>query len=328
MKKTYLIIASIVFITTVVMTETYSKEKEQRISLSSATSTGMYYVIGAGLAELANKYGGLNIQNQGSGGSAANFNLLTKGTTDMGLVGFDAFYEMAIEKKRDVSALRLVMFGTTSSRQFIVRKASGLRQMKDVLGKRVTVGGPGSGTALDTEELLQIGWGITKQNTTIKYLSYEEAIDGVRDRAIDAGLVNFAVPAGMVIDIASSMPIWILDWDKEGRDKIIATEKYKMWYPNIIPANTYQGVDKDITVLICPPSLILCRSALSEDVIYRFVKAVWEHNPDLVAVHPVGREVIFETTRDLWKGESGKVIGKYVDLHPGTKKYMKEREKR
>jgi len=324
MKRAYVLIVLVAFTVTVMVSGIYA-QPEERISLSTGTSTGMYYVVGAALAEVANKYEGLSVENQGSGGSVENFNLLTVEKVDMGLVGFDAFSHMTVEKKTDVSMLRLAMFGTTSARQFVVREDSGLRTVKDLKGKRITVGGPGSGTALMTEELLKIGWNITEENTHIKYLSYSAALDALRDGTIDAALVNFAVPAGLVIDIASSIPIWVLSWDKEGRDKIVATEKYRFWYPKIIPANTYKGVDKDVTILICPPSVILCRSDLSEDVVYRFVKAVWEHNEDLVAVHPVGKEITFETTLNLWMRPPGKAVKSYVDFHLGTKKYIRER---
>jgi len=105
----------------------------------------------------------------------------------------------------------------------------------------------------------------------------------------------------------------------------VVTEKYRFWYPRIIPANTYKGLDKDVTVLSSPPCLILCRSDLSEDAVYRFVKAVWEHNEDLVAIHPAGREITLENTLKLWKTKQGKVTDEYIDFHPGVKKYLREK---
>jgi len=324
MKRAYVLIVLVAFTVTVMVSGIYA-QPEERISLSTGTTSGMYYIVGTGLGEIAKKYEGLDVEVQTSAGSSENFNLLTRKEIDMGLVGCDAFFSLVFEKKRDISMMSLVMYGFSSPRQFVVRKDSGLRTVKDLKGKRISVGGPGSGCALITKDVLEIGWDITDKNTDMKYFTYGEAISAIRDGVIDAGMVALAVPSACVIDLSTSFPVWILEWDRGKIKKITANPKYQFYFDYTLTAGTYRGLDKDVTVLSSPPCLILCRADLSEDAVYRFVKAVWEHNKNLVAIHPAGREITLENTLKLWKTKQGKVTGEYIDFHPGVKKYLKEK---
>lgn len=58
---------------------------------------------------------------------------------------------------------------------------------------------------------------------------------------------------------------------------------------------------------------------------YKFVKAVWEHNEDLITVHPAGREIILENTLKLRKTKQGEAVGGYIDFHPGVRKHFREK---
>jgi len=326
MKRAYVLIVLVAFTVTVMVSGIYA-QPEECISFSTATTSGVWYIIGAGLGEVAKKYGGLNVEVQTSGGSSENFNLLTQKEIDIGMVGCDAFVKLVLDNKRDVSMLRLIMFGSGSARQVIVWKDSGLKTIKDLVGKKVSIGGPGSGAALMTADMLEVGWGLTEKNYHPAYLSYGEVPSALKDRVIDAGLVALAVPAATVIDLSTSVPIGIIEWDKKGIEKIQAVPKYQFYLPVTIPAGTYRGMDEDVTVLSSPPNFILCRADLSEDVVYRFVKAIWEHNEDVVAVHPAGKEYTIENTIKVLESAQGREALRYVSLHPGTIRYLEERTK-
>ena len=315
----------VVVLTTIIVSSTVYAQKTERISFTTASSTGVWYMLGAGVGEIVSKYGGIDVETQSSQGSVANFNLLSEKQVDVGWVGASAFTKLVVEKGRDVSMMRFMMFGVSSGVQIIARKDSGIKTISDLKGKTVSVGSPGSSGAMVTAKMLEIGFGLTEENYNPVYLSFSEVAEGLRDRVIDAGTMTFAIPAALIIDLSTTVPIQVLEWDKEGREKILDSPNFRLYRSVVVPEGTYNGVDEDVTILTGPPSFTLCRADLSEDIVYNFVKAIWDNNKELLGIHPAAWELTFENTIEIFESPQGEEAFELIDIHPGALRYFEEK---
>lgn len=297
-------------------------QEKEKVIFSTATSTGVYYMLGSGVGEVVSKHTGINVEVQTSQGSIANLNLLTEKQVDMAWVGGSAFVELVVEEKKDISMLRFMGFGPSSGVQLIARKDSGIRNVRDLKGKTVSVGAPGSSGATVQLEILEVGFGLTSENYNPVYLSFNEVIDGLRDKVIDAGIITMAVPASLVIDLSTTIPVQVLEWDNEGIEKIIS--RFPAYREFVVPKGMYNGVDEDMTIIAGPAGITLCQADLSEDIVYKFVKAAFEYSNEIANIHAAGHELTFENTIAILESNQGKAIIENVEIHPGLLKYMEE----
>ena len=121
------------------------------LSLGTGNPGGTFYFIGAGFANLFNKYvPDVRVIAESTAASEENFHYVIRKKMDMGLISIHVI-EPALEKKMDLSGLRLMALGHTSDRHWFVRKDSPIKSISDFRGKRVALGSPGSGTLVSSK---------------------------------------------------------------------------------------------------------------------------------------------------------------------------------
>jgi len=164
---------------------------QQHLAFGIAKPGGTFYTLGAGFANIINKYvPEVQVTGESTAGSTENVNLLSTKQLDLGFAG-SAYYLSAKERGLDLSNLRLISAGYVSSVQWIVREESSIKSIKDFVGKRIAVGSVGSGTLETSKLALEVGYGISFDDIKAVYLGKGEMPNALRDKAIDAG-VSFA----------------------------------------------------------------------------------------------------------------------------------------
>ena len=92
------------------------------------------------------------------------------------------------------------------------------------------------------------------------------------------------------------------------------------YYVNIaIPGGTYRGVEVNTTTFGGITALF-CRQDLSEEVVDKLMKALFEHPKEKAAIHPQARQWNLE---NIFRGAD--YTTKYIPFHPGVVKYLKEK---
>src|SRR2546422_11627996 len=81
-----------------------------------------------------------------------------------------------------------------------------------------------------------------------------------------------------------------------------------------IPANTYKGQEREVATASVM-AMLVARSALSEDLMYRFIKAVFDNLPQLYAAHAAARNLTVQTA----------LAGMPLPLHRGAERFFKEK---
>ncbi len=288
----------------------------QFLSFGTGSPAGTYYFLGAGFAAIINKYvDGVRVTAESTAASTENARLLIRGEMDMGLACMGTLADLK-KQGMDVNKVRLIAVGHTSDAHWIVRKDSPIKSINDFKGRVIGVGPAGSATLnIYSKKHLKTGWGLTFKDFSPKYLSFSEITRGIRDNTIDAGIIAAGAPVAAIMELARDVPIRLLDIEPEALKKLRAA--YSNVVPLTIPAGTYHGIDKD-THTYTLPQMWLCRADLPEDLVYKIVKAVYEHPEEKNAIHPLAK---MYTIENAFRGANGVPVG----YHPGAIKYYKEK---
>jgi TRAP transporter TAXI family solute receptor len=98
-------------------------------------------------------------------------------------------------------------------------------------------------------------------------------------------------------------------------DKIKAfCEKYPFYSPSNIKTGTYKDQDTDFNT-VQYYGIFICSADMDEQLVYDIMKAVFDHQDELVQIHVAFKGIKLETAT--------KSIA--IPLHPGAERFLKER---
>jgi TRAP transporter TAXI family solute receptor len=318
-RKHSLLLAAVMLITCFIFgfTPEGSAASRKYLSLGTGNPAGTFYFIGAGFANLFNKYvPEVRVIAESTAASEENFHYLLRKKMDMGLISIHVI-EPALEKKMDMSAIRLIALGHTSDRHWFVRKDSPIKSISDFRGKRVALGSPGSGTLVSSKMELGAAGKLGLEDFKPAYLSFTESITAIKDGTVDVGVISAGYPVASLLDLTRTVPIRLIPYSAQEMKAIM--DAYPFYVKVIIPAGTYQGIDTD-TLTRGIVTAIFCRQEMSEDLVYQMMKALYDHSKEKDAIHPQARQWNLE---NMYRGAD--YTTKYIPFHPGSVKYLKEK---
>jgi uncharacterized protein len=291
--------------------------KKQYLSLGTGNPGGTLYFIGAGFSNLINKYvPEVRVIAESTAASEENLHYVLRKKMDIGMIAINVI-EPALEKKMDLSGIRLMMLGHTSDRHWIVRKESPIKRVADFKGRRVAVGSPGSGALVASRVELEAIGGLTFNDFKPAYLSFAESVTAIKDDTVDVGCVSAGYPVASLLDLARQVSIRLIPYSEDEMKSLIA--KFPYYVRVIIPAGTYQGLAVD-TMTRGIPTAFICRRDLSEDLVYQVMKAIYDHPKERDAIHPQAKQYNLEL---MFRGAD--YTAQYIPFHPGAVKYLKEK---
>lgn len=287
------------------------------LSLGTGNSGGTFYFIGAGFGSIINKYvPEVRVIAESTAASEENFHYIMRKKMDLGLVSISVV-QTAIEKKWDMSGIRLMGIGHSSDRHWFVRKESPIKTLSDFRGRKVAVGSPGSGTLMTSRRSLAAACGLTFDDIKPVYLSFSESITAIKDGTVDVGTIAAGYPIASLLDLSRQIPIRLISFNEKEVQAVIT--QYPFYVRVVIPAGTYPGVDMD-TVGEGGPTALFCRKELGDDLVYKLMKAIYEHPKEKDAIHPQARQWSLE---NIFRGAD--FTTQHIPFHPGAVKFLQEK---
>jgi len=284
------------------------------IGIGTGGTGGIYYPYGGGVAEIWSKYvPDIQAVAEVTGASVENVKLADKGETVIGEVmgdvadaGFNGLGKFK-GKKHDILSMA-VMYPNLL--QVVTLKNSGITNIEQVKGKRISSGSPGSGTNFMAEAVLK-AVGIPLDSFKDSRLSFTETANALRDGTIDVGFWSVGPGTSSILDLATTHDIVIIPITPEQTQKVLAANDT---YASVdLAGGVYRGVDKPVPT-IGVWNVMICQKSLAEDMVYKLVAALYEHNDYLRKIHP---SAAYTTPENAVKYSP-------IPLHPGTVKYLKE----
>ena len=286
------------------------------INIATGGTAGTYYPIGGAMAEILNKeIPGMSASAQSTGASVANVNMLGDGTIDLATVQNDIAYyaangtEMFVDKK--VDGLEGIASLYPETCQFVTLKASGIKSLSELKGKRVAVGAVGSGVEANVRQILA-AYGISYDDIDAQYLSFAEGASALKDGNVDVAVLTAGYPTASVQDIAAQNSVRLLPVEEEIADALIA--QYPFYTKTVIPAGTYVGFNEPVPS-VAVMAMLVAGPTVNEELGYKVTKAIFSHLDRLQAAHAVGKQI----TRDSVKA------GMSLPMNEGAEKYFNKK---
>lgn len=289
---------------------------ETRLIIGAGPIGGAFYPIAGGIASIINEnVEGVTVNVQVTAGGVENTRLVGQGELDLGLSSAQQCYD-AVNNSGifEGEGLQLNVLGALHSTvcQIVVLADSDIVDAADLKGKKVAIGEAGGGAEQQFKELVTaMGW--TEDDVEMVYLPYDQAMDQLGDGLIDAGCVYSGIPASSVTNLESRKAVRLVNIPQETQEQWMAAINPFLNVFEVVPAGTYNGMDKDITTAVQRIQLS-CSASLSEDLAYQITEAIYE-NLDTLATYHASAETI---TREA----AANTVG--ADQNPGATKYFEE----
>ena len=281
--------------------------------------SGTYYAFGSVIAQHATNNTDVAVTGLVGNGSKSNVEELADGNAELAFCQSDVMayayngtnlFENPIDCFSTVAALYM------EDVQIVTTDPS-IKTVADLAGKNVSVGAAGSGVYFNAVDILSAyGLGdldadgkFTKINAT--YQSFGDSADSLKDGKIDAAFTVAGAPTTAIVDYATTNTLNLVSLTDEELAAI--QEAYPFLIRDDLPSTTYTGMTGDVVCVAIQATLVASKD-LSEDVVYEFVKAMFDNKDALTEGHAKFGFLDPETAS----------AGATVTMHPGAEKYYKE----
>jgi uncharacterized protein len=317
MKKRAFLVVSIVLALTLVLAGTSIAQQKKFFVISTGGTGGTYYPLGGILAQaLSQAVPEVVVTAQAGQASVANCNLIRDKQIESAFVqsnvAFNAYNGVDQFKDKPAKNLRFIASLYPETIQIVARADSGIKTVKDIKGKRLVPGDRGSGTEVDTLNVLGVYGYTYKDFAGVDWLGFSGAAQRLQDKQADVTFTTAGWPTAAIQELAVSTKIMLVPID-EAKIKDL-TKKYPFYSRIVIPKGTYKDQAKDVPTITTMAQWVV-GAEVPEDLVYKLTKALWETGAAKMAqAHAQGKNVTLKTALD----------GMAVPLHPGAEKYYKE----
>ena len=291
----------------------------QNLSVATGGTGGVYYPMGGGLAAVLSKHvQGMQATAEVTGGSVDNLNLIGSGKPYVGFSMVDAALDASkgegkfSGRKVEVRTL-LVLY--PNRMHVVTSDGSPIKSVADLKGKRVSAGSPGSATEVMADRLMEAAGLDPKKDVTRERLGVAESVNALKDRKIDAFFWVGGLPTAAITDLASTPGFKMRLIDHADLASAMNKKYGNLYYADVIPKDVYAGVAAD-NKMVSVANILVTSAGMPEQQAYNIVKAVFEHQKDLIAVHKEYANV---------KIANQKNAATSVPFHPGALKYIREK---
>ena len=290
------------------------------VSVGTGGLTGVYYPTGGNIAKLVNgkkKEYNINMSVESTAGSVYNINAVLSGQLDFGLAQSDRQYQAVKglaewKKKGPQTDLRAICSFHKEVVTLVAASKAKISGVKDIKGKRVNLGNPGSGqrgNALDVLGAAGIDW---QKDIRAESLKPSEAPKMLQDSRIDAFFYTVGHPSGAITEATSGREK-VTFVEISGMDALL--QKYPYYSKATIDVASYPMVTnkKNIPSIGVTATFVTSKNT-PDDVVYAITKELFENLEKFKKLHPAYAQLTKENMLD----------GLSAPIHPGAARYFKE----
>ncbi len=153
--------------------------------------------------------------------------------------------------------------------------------------------------------------GVPYESFEPQFLENTDAANQFKDNVIDGFIITSGLPSPAIQEIATTKGVKIIGFSKEEAEKI--NKQWPFLTAEPIPANSYKDQTEEL-ITMAAKSAIFVSADVSEDVVYKFTKALWENQTEMEQANAKAKHM----------KKDNPLEGITVEPHPGALKYYNE----
>ena len=289
---------------------------QEAVRIGTSSVGSVFYTIAIGMSEIIQKHGNVSTSVQPLGGSTANVigigNKKIEFAIANAFASFSGYYgRYNFKKPLDV---RLVLQGQPSYRAFLARKGANIRTAKDMEGKTVV----GRRRALPEIELVMNAFikvhGLNPKNIkVVATTNTPEVNNAFKAGTIDAAIMPFSRKSPQIEQPIRDGVFEFLYIDQAKRDEMLK-ELPGAFYAGVFEPGVFTDQNKPVYT-VGMNTYLITQSKLSEQTVYRVVKAILEHLDEFATYHRAGRQYNAKAALETFA----------LPFHEGAVRYFKEK---
>ncbi|WP_283135078.1 TAXI family TRAP transporter solute-binding subunit [Rhizohabitans arisaemae] len=286
--------------------------KGGRLSIATGNTTGVYYQLGGGYADLITRnLSGYQVTAEATGASVENIQRVVRGDADIAFTLADAASDAATGKgaftgRQPIRALARIY---TNYTHVIARTDARIRSVADMKGKRVSTGSPNSGTENIALRLLKAAGLNPESDIRKQALSLPETVQGIKDGTLDALFWSGGLPTGGITDLTTSLKDAVVFVPIDDLLPKLVAEYGPVYQAADLKRDVY-GAAQDVPT-VAVPNLLIVSDRMPAKLAGDLTRVLFAHQADLVKVHP--------EAGNISRQEAPKTDP--VDLHDGARQF-------
>ncbi|MFG2059510.1 TAXI family TRAP transporter solute-binding subunit [Micromonospora sp. NPDC048930] len=286
-----------------------------RIFLATGNTTGVYYQLGGGYADVISRHlPGYEARAEPTGASVENINRLASGDMEIAFSLADTAADAVAGRgafdgqSQPVRALARIYSNYT---HVIVRADGKIKTFAQLRGKRVSTGSPKSGTDIIAGRLLTAGGIDPDRDIQRLNLSLPETVKRMRAGSLDAMFFSGGLPTPGIKDLLSSAPGTFRLLPIADLIEPLAASYGTVYTTSSLPKEVYGTPSATPTITVS--NVILVRADMPDQLAYDLTRLLFTYQGELIKVHPEAANF----TRESASGTGP------IPLHPGADRYYR-----
>ena len=290
------------------------------VTLATGTPGAAYHPVGNAICRMFN----LASEHQArpcvavrSGGSVENIRRVESGESTFALSQTDVAHaafrgEGPFAPAGPDPKLRMLIALYPEAFTVIARASGGIRDFRDLRGKRLGIGKSGAGYTFTRDVVLgAYGWTISDFEDVLELDPAEQEQALCRNK-VDAVFFAAGHPNGLTQGVTAGCHARLVRVAGKPIERLLASHPY--YVASVIPGGMYAGNSDDVPT-IATQAVLVSSSDVSDELAYAVVKAVFENFADFRRLHPVLWPL---HRKDLVPGSA------VIPIHPGALQYYRE----
>lgn len=295
-----------------------NQQSNLQLTMGTYGPSGGYMLLATGIAKIINEnVEGVNFTPVPSPrGSVENVETVNSQEREFGLAASNVVVNAITPRepfteKQDIMGWFVAHHGITYS---IALESSNIKSFKDLEGKKVAIGAPGSDDEFLAENVFLPAAGVDISKVKIERVAMTEAANLMKDGHIDAFIGTGAPKLATIAELASSREIRFIPMEESAIDKVL--EDYTEFVVKEIKDGDIDNLimDEPSYKVIAMNHIAIVHPSVDEDMMYDFTKAVFEN---LDVIHEIKEEFKVITLENALNGMP-------CEVHPGALRYFKE----
>jgi TRAP transporter TAXI family solute receptor len=283
--------------------ESEGGEATGNLRIATGSPGAVYYRYGTAIAELCRRYlPNVHATVLTTAASQINVQSILDGTAEVAFTQADIAADNEANNPRQLAALARLY---DDHIHVVVAAGGPIATLHDLTGRRVSIGGVGSGTAITADRVLNVS-DITVERAQ---LGLDDSVKALRDGTVEAFFFSGGLPVSAIADLAREFPIRLLDLSETVQT---LRKRYGDYYAErVVPASTYTGIKAIVAIGIA--NYLVVRQSMSEPLAYGVTRLLFEGRDELAKAHQAAARLNIRSA----------ISTPPLPLHPGAIRYYR-----